>query len=126
MAVDVDTGAERVIYRVPSWALGSGYAAFAPDGKRILFGALVPVWRLMPSQLALAKKHNPGHDPSRRARPAAAAAEHGRRQRHMVARWQTDRIPLPVYHEPDTVVQALHIQAPRHQLQALPLARGVR
>ena len=38
MAVDVATGAERVVYRLPSWAPGSGYAAFAPDGKRILFG----------------------------------------------------------------------------------------
>jgi Tol biopolymer transport system component len=38
MAVDVVTGAERVVYRLPSWAPGSGLAAFAPDGKRILFG----------------------------------------------------------------------------------------
>jgi len=38
IAVDVATGAERVVYRIPSWAPGSGYAAFAPDGRRILFG----------------------------------------------------------------------------------------
>ena len=38
MAIDVATGAERVVHRLPSWAPGSGYAAFAPDGKRILFG----------------------------------------------------------------------------------------
>ena len=38
MAVDSVTGTERVVYRLPSWAPGSGLAAFAPDGKRILFG----------------------------------------------------------------------------------------
>jgi Tol biopolymer transport system component len=38
MAVDAVTGTERVVYRLPSWAPGSGLAAFAPDGKRILFG----------------------------------------------------------------------------------------
>jgi Tol biopolymer transport system component len=38
MAVDVVTGAGRVVYRLPRWAPGSGLAAFAPDGKRILFG----------------------------------------------------------------------------------------
>ena len=38
MAVDSVTGTERVVYRLPSWAPGSGLAALAPDGKRILFG----------------------------------------------------------------------------------------
>jgi TolB protein len=38
MAVDVITGVQRVVYRLATWALGSGLAAFAPDGKRILFG----------------------------------------------------------------------------------------
>ena len=38
MAADVLTGTERVVYRLPSWAPGSDSAAFAPDGKRILFG----------------------------------------------------------------------------------------
>jgi Tol biopolymer transport system component len=38
MAVDVVTRAERVVYQLPNWAPGSGLAAFAPDGKRILFG----------------------------------------------------------------------------------------
>jgi hypothetical protein len=38
MAIVVVTGAERVVYRLPSWAPGSGLAAFAPNGKRILFG----------------------------------------------------------------------------------------
>lgn len=37
MAVDVASGAERVVYRFPPWAPGAGVPKFAPDGKRILF-----------------------------------------------------------------------------------------
>ena len=38
IAADVITGTERIVYRLPSWAPGAGLAAFAPDGKQILFG----------------------------------------------------------------------------------------
>jgi Tol biopolymer transport system component len=38
IAVNVRTGAERVVYRLPRWAPGSGIPAFSPDGKWILFG----------------------------------------------------------------------------------------
>ena len=38
IAVDVGTRRERVLYRIPKWAPGSGLAEFAPNGKRILFG----------------------------------------------------------------------------------------
>ena len=37
MAVDVRTGAERTIYRFPSWAPGGGLPKFSPDGRRIMF-----------------------------------------------------------------------------------------
>jgi Tol biopolymer transport system component len=37
MAVDVATGAERVVYRFPEWAPGAGAPTFSPDGKRILY-----------------------------------------------------------------------------------------
>jgi len=38
MAIDVASGAERLVYAIPAWAPGSGIASFSPDGKRILFG----------------------------------------------------------------------------------------
>ena len=38
IAANVVTGTERIVYRLPSWAPGAGLAAFAPDGKQILFG----------------------------------------------------------------------------------------
>jgi Tol biopolymer transport system component len=38
IAADVVTGTERIVYRLPSWAPGAGLAAFASDGKQILFG----------------------------------------------------------------------------------------
>jgi Tol biopolymer transport system component len=37
MAVDVASGAERVVYRFPEWAPGAGDPKFSPSGKRILF-----------------------------------------------------------------------------------------
>jgi Tol biopolymer transport system component len=37
MAVDVASGAERVVYRFPDWAPGAGNPKFSPSGKRILF-----------------------------------------------------------------------------------------
>jgi Tol biopolymer transport system component len=37
MAIDVESGVERLVHALPSWAPGSGNAALAPDGKRILF-----------------------------------------------------------------------------------------
>jgi Tol biopolymer transport system component len=67
MAVDVITGAERVVYRLPSWAPGSGYAAFAPDGKRILFGFWClygdscPASSRSPRNATLATIHPDGH-----------------------------------------------------------------
>jgi Tol biopolymer transport system component len=37
-AVDVKTGKERLVYRLPPWAPGAGLANFAPRGNRFLFG----------------------------------------------------------------------------------------
>jgi hypothetical protein len=71
------------------------------------------------------KKRHPGHDPARRARATTVAAEIGCRQRRVVTRWQTDRIPLPLRRRPN-VVQAPHLQPQRHRFQALALACGVR
>jgi len=67
MAVDVATGAERIVYRLPSWAPGSGYATFAPDGKRILFGFWClygdscPASSRSPRNATLATIHPDGH-----------------------------------------------------------------
>jgi hypothetical protein len=39
VAVDVASGTERLVYRLPRWAPGAGAgASFSPDGRRILFG----------------------------------------------------------------------------------------
>jgi Tol biopolymer transport system component len=38
IAVNVTTRRERIVYRIPKWAPGSGLAAVSPNGKRILFG----------------------------------------------------------------------------------------
>lgn len=38
IAVDVVTRRERLAYRIPKWAPGSGTATFSPNGKQILFG----------------------------------------------------------------------------------------
>jgi Tol biopolymer transport system component len=37
VAIDVATRAERVIYRLPSWAQGGGAPKFSPNGRKILF-----------------------------------------------------------------------------------------
>jgi Tol biopolymer transport system component len=38
MAVDLESGAERLVYAIPVSAPGSGIASYSPDGRRILFG----------------------------------------------------------------------------------------
>jgi Tol biopolymer transport system component len=38
MAVDVASGSERLVYKLPLWAPSSGIPKYSPDGTRILFG----------------------------------------------------------------------------------------
>ena len=38
IAVDVVTRRERLAYRIPKWAPGTGTATYSPNGKQILFG----------------------------------------------------------------------------------------
>jgi Tol biopolymer transport system component len=38
VALHVDSGRERIIYRLPKWAPSAGNPKFSPDGRRVLFG----------------------------------------------------------------------------------------